>query len=191
MSGTYNGPNIVLPYVMPANVPDALVPIIKPIYLALQNIVQAFINYCGVAPRTAGQILSSNADPSAILANNTHRFYLQAIENINQGSAINLFASAGSLFVQNANATDNTKQCDGFCSQPNGIVAGGIGEVILSDGVNSYLTGLVTGSRYYLSTTSGNYTTIPPTASGNLQQSLGIAISSTVLRFWTGNQIQH
>lgn len=190
-SGSYTSENLVIPYVTPSNVPSSLYPFINPIYIAFQNIIQTLIYYCGISPRPANMIFSSNNDPTAILANNTHRFYTQATENISAGAAINLTAVDSILQVRNANATDNTKPCDGFCSQSGGILVGQVGEVILGDGCNSNLQGLVAGSRYYLDVNSGNYTATPPTAAGNLQQSLGIALTTTSLRFWTGSQIQH
>lgn len=147
MSGTnsqnYNSPNFVVPYTLPASTPSALVPIIKPIYMALQNIIQALIYSGGIAPRAPASILSSVNDPSAILANNTHRFYTQASELILPGAAINLFPLLGTIQVRNADATTGGKQCDGFCSQAGGIGIGAVGEVILNDGVNTELSGLV------------------------------------------------
>lgn len=194
MSGSQNfsSPNFVIPYVMPSNIPLELVPLFKPLYLAFQNIIQTLIYFCGIAPRSQSALLTSRNDPTAFLANNMHRFYAQASESILQGAAVNLFASVGVLFVRNANATDGSKPCDGFCSQTGGIAAGSVGEVILGDGmISGSLSGLVPGSRYYLSTSAGQYTTVPPTSSGNLQQSLGIAIDATNFRFLLGQQVQH
>lgn len=196
MSGTpsssnYQSPNFSIPYVFPPDVPPALIPVIKPIYMALQNLIQIMITSSGIASRNPGAVLSSAGDPTAFLANNTHRFYVQATEAIAQGAMINLVAVLGTIQVRNANATTGARQVDGFCSQTAGIAAGAIGEVVLGNGMNSFLTGMTVGSRYYLSTTNGLITSSPPVAAGNLQQSVGIAISPTSLVFWTGQQIQH
>jgi hypothetical protein len=194
MSGSgqnYSSPNFVIPYSVPSNLPPALLPFLKPIYIGFQNIIQTLVRFAGVAPRAPGDILLSLNDPSALLTNNSHRFYTQASENILPGAAINLFPQLGILFARNANATTGAKPCDGFCSQPAGILAGGIGEVILNNGINTNLAGLVPGSRYFLGTANGSYTTVAPVAAGNLQQSLGIAIDSGSLVFFTGNQVQH
>jgi hypothetical protein len=190
-SQNYSGPNFVIPYTVPSNIPPSLFPFLKPIYIGFQNIIQTLITYGGIAPRNPGSILTSNNDPTAILANNTHRFYTQATETIFQGAAINLVSVLGTLQVQNANATDGTKPCDGFCSQSGGIPAGGVGEVILNDGVNNALTGLSVGTRYFLATSSGGYTSLSPSGPGTLSQELGIAITTTSLRFWTGMKIQN
>jgi hypothetical protein len=184
-------PNFAVPYTMPDSVPPPLRSIIKPIYIALQNIIAVMTRYGGVASRSPGDILTSTNDPTAILSSNVHRFYTQATETITEGAAVNLVASLGSITVRNANATTGSKPCDGFCSQVGGLVAGQIGEVILNDGVVLTLSGLVVGTRYFLDTSNGGYTASPPVAAGNLQQYLGIAITTTALRFWTGDQTQH
>jgi len=194
MSGSsqnYSSPNFVIPYTVPADLPPALLPFLKPIYVGFQNIIQTLIRFSGIAPRAPGDVLGSLNDPTALLTNNSHRFYTQASETILQGAAINLFPQVGVLFVRNANASTSSKPCDGFCSQQGGIAAGGIGEVILNNGVNTSLSGLVAGSRYFLSTTNGLLTVTAPVAAGNLQQSLGIAIDSQSLVFFTGAQVQH
>lgn len=190
-SNNYSSPNFVIPYSMPSNVPPQLAPVVKPIYLALQNFVQTLIYSAGIAPRNASSIFSSNNDPTAVLANNGHRFYTQATETLTQGAAINLYASLGTLYARNANATDSTKPCDGFCSQQGGLLSGQVGELILNDGIIAGFSGLTVGATYYLSTVNGAYTVTPPVAVGNLQQSLGKALTATSLRFWTGQQIQH
>lgn len=190
-SQNYTSPNFVIPYVLSANVSPELKPIIKKISLAFQNIIQTLITNAGIAPRSAAALITSDNDPDAFLSNNVHRFYTQASETIAEGAAVNLWPQTGIIFVRNANATDGTKQADGFCSQTGGITLGSIGEVILGDGMVNNLTGLVVGDRYFLSTTDGEYTSTAPTAAGNLEQSLGIAITTTNLRFLLGKQVQH
>ena len=44
-------------------------------------------------------------------------------------------------------------------------------------------TGLITGSIYYLSTTTGEITSTAPTASGEFVRILGYALSTTILLF--------
>jgi len=192
MSGTnYQSPNFILPYQLPTDTPKSLAPFLAPIYVAFQNMIQTLISSCGIASRSPNQILSSAGDVTAFLANNTHRFYVTAYENITVGAPVSLLVSGGIIMARNANATTSSLPADGFCSQLSGIGIGGIGEVILCNGMNTNLSGLSIGTRYYLSTTAGAYTSTPPTASGNLQQSLGIAVSATSLLFFTGQQVQH
>lgn len=187
----YSSPNFGIPQVIPADMPPGLIPYLKPLYIAFQNTIQTLIRFTGIAPRNAADLLTSINDPTALLANNTHRFYTQATENIAFGALISLTASLGILAVRNANATDNTKPCDGFCNALAGLSAGQVGEIILTDGLIVSLSGLVPGTRYYLSTIGGTLTTSPPVAAGNLQQSVGIALTATDFRFILGQQIQH
>lgn len=189
-SSSYSGPQIIVPYTVPASTPDTLKPFLAPIYAAFNSFIQTLIRYCGIAPRNSSDYLAISGDPSTVLANNMHRFYLPAAEAIAAGAPVNLVYS-GLLMIQNANATDGTKPADGFCSQTGGIAIGATGEIILSDGVVTGLSGLTPGARYYLGTAAGTYTSVAPVAAGNLQQFLGIALNATTLRFWTGTQVQH
>ena len=193
MSGSqgYTAPNFVIPYKMPETVPEEIKPAIRPIYTAFQNIIHVLINFAGIASRSPQDILSSANDPTAILANNVHRYYIQTLVNISYGTLINLFAAAGTLFIQPANATTGSKPCDGFCNSPGINLAGSIVEVVLNDGVITGLSGFVVGSRYYLSIIGGQLTTVAPVAAGNLQQQVGIAVTTGAFRFFTGPQIQH
>jgi len=54
------------------------------------------------------------------------------------------------------------------------------GEVVLF-GVMGGFSGLTAGTRYYLSTVDGEYTDTPPAGTGNIQQVVGRAISSTTM----------
>jgi hypothetical protein len=184
-SNNYTSPNFVVPYVMPAGIPDSIAPYIRPLYIMIQNIIQTILSTCGIAPRNPSAILSSNNDTTALLAANVHRFYTQATETISQGALISLTSNIGVLSVRNANATDNTRHCDGYCSQIGGIAAGAVGEVILNDGMITNLTGLVPGTRYYMSTTNGQVTSVAPSGGSTVVQYVGIAITANALRFTT------
>lgn len=195
MSGTggnQQGPAIYVTYTMPSSVPVALQPVIKPIYLALQSLIQTLINYCGIEARAPSAILTSSNDPAAYLAANVHRFYCIANEAIIQGAAVNLFNFGGSLAARNANATDNTKPAIGYCSQVGGLLSGQVGEFVLVDGmVTVSAGGLVPGAGYYLSTTPGAYTSVAPVALGNISQQLGFAVNSNTLLFRLGALVQN
>ena len=192
-SQNYTSPvNLAIPYTMPPSVPDALKGVIKPLYIAFQNLIQTMINACGIAPRAPGQLLTLNGDPSTILTNNMHRFYIQASEAISYGSLITFVANLGTLQVKNALATSAATRADGFCSQPGGIQVGQTGEVIIHDGVIFGVSGLTTGSRYYLSPdVPGHITAVAPTVVGDIEQYVGIALTSTDFKFWSGHVVQH
>lgn len=160
------------------------------VYGALQQIIQALVNNCGIGPQTPALWSQLNNSPSTLLSGNLRRFYTTAIENIPYGAQVNLFNNAGVLFARNANATDNTKPMDGFCSTPGGILAGTVGEITLSTGTIAS-SGLVPGTRYYLSTVNGLLTFIIPTAAGNIEQYIGFAIDANTIYVNAQYWIQH
>jgi hypothetical protein len=51
------------------------------------------------------------------------------------------------------------------------------------EGTNTQLTGLTGGAMYFLSTTAGGVTSTAPSASGNVVQKLGRALSATEINF--------
>lgn len=163
---------------------------IAELYNAAQNIIQALVNYCGIGPQSQSLWSQLAASPSTLLAGNLNRFYVTASENIQFGAMINLFGNSGVVNARNANATDNTKPADGFCSTSGGIAAAGVGEVQLGHGLNLF-NGLTPGTRYFLDTSPGLVTATKPTAVGNIEQYVGIAIDANDLFVNLGYWIQH
>lgn len=160
------------------------------LYNAMQQVISTFINNCGIGPQPQPEWAALAGSPTTILSGNLRRLYVVASEALPNGAIINLFNSAGVLAARNANATDNTKPADGFCSTPGGIAAGAAGEVQLSTGIVS-INGLTIGTRYFLSITNGLVTATKPVAAGNIEQYVGIAIDSTHLYLDTNYWIQH
>lgn len=162
---------------------------IEELYNALQQVLSTLVDNCGIGPQSfqLWQLLEGN--PSSLLSQNMHRLYVPATEAIITGAAIHLVNVAGSLKVENANATNNTKPCDGFANSASTLAGDDI-EVILHSGVAS-INGLTVGAKYYLSTTNGLVSNAPAVAAGNLEQYLGIAITTTRLFFTSHYWIQH
>jgi hypothetical protein len=189
--GSYNSP---VDFRIPQHAPDGLPPIItgalEEVYASMQQIIQTFINNCGIGQQPLSDWPQLAGSPATILANNVGRLYVVATEDILFGAAISLVAVTGQIQARNANATNNTKPCDGFCSTVGGILAGKTGEVIVTGGLAT-ITGLTVGSRYYLSTVNGLITAVAPVAAGNIEQYLGIALTTTTLLFHKGYWIQH
>lgn len=161
------------------------------IYASLQQMINALVNYCGIGPQLASNWSLLAGSSRTLLSANLRRFYAVAAENIGQGAIVSLVGSGGAVQVRNANATNNTRIADGFCSTSGGITAGAAGEVILGSGVVA-INGLTPGQRYWLATTNGLIQNVPATAAGNVEQILGIAIDAT--HFWfntNGFWIQH
>lgn len=119
---------------------------------------------------------------SSVRLQNISRVYAKALENISAGQLVSFTNSAGELGAQKANATDNTKPCRAFCYTPGGVTSGNYGEFMLM-GIVPYLTGMTPGTAYYLSTTSGQYTTAAPSTVGNIAQEVGYALTSNTLYF--------
>ncbi len=109
-----------------------------------------------------------------------------ATEPIAAGKLVNLHVVSGTLEVQLADNTSEGKECYGYCT-----VGGATGDpitVLSAPGsVISGLSGLTTGSRYYLGGT-GAVTLTVPTTTGNVIQYIGIATTVSTLLFLNDQQ---
>lgn len=103
-----------------------------------------------------------------------------ASETLAAGDFVNVWDDAGTPKVRKADATAEGKECTGF------VLAGfasAASATVYFEGQNTQLSGLTAGARMYLSTTPGAATATAPSATGNVVQALGEAISTTVLAF--------
>lgn len=107
-----------------------------------------------------------------------------ASEALSAGDVVNIHNSSG-IKCRKASAS-SAYEAHGFVLEDtaNGAVA-----TVYVDGENPYLSGLTTGGKLYLSTTSGGVTHTMP-SSGNLVQALGIAMSTTKMNFVIGEPVQ-
>lgn len=104
-----------------------------------------------------------------------------ASEAIAAGALVDVWSNAGTLNVRNANATTSGKEADGFVLA---AVAQGAGATVYFEGTITGLTGLTPGGRCYTSAASaGAVTQVPPAASGNVIQFVGVALSPTQVTF--------
>jgi len=104
---------------------------------------------------------------------------LPASENLSAGDFVNIWDDTGTLKVRQADASDPTKRADGFV---NDAVTMGNNATVLRSGLkNTGVSALTAGSRYFLSETAGGVTTTPPSTSGAIVQSVGIALASDEL----------
>lgn len=174
--------NFRLPLQVPTEIDPKIKEAISPLYAALQQVFQAFVNNCGTdqQDQASWASLASQEPASTLLSGNLRRLYVVASENIAFGAMINLFSNAGVLNARNANSTNATKTADGFCTTSGGIVAGAVGEVQLSTGVCS-INGLTIGQNYWLSATNGLVQAGPDTTAGHIEQLIGKAITTTQL----------
>lgn len=103
-----------------------------------------------------------------------------ASENLAGGDFVAVWNDSGTTKVRKADATTSGKEADGFVKD---AVTSGNAALIYFEGTNTSLSGLTPGARYYLATTAGQATATPPSASGNVSQHLGRAVSDTELSF--------
>lgn len=188
--------NSAIDFRVAQNPPDNLDPkiraaLVEP-YQVFQTLIQAIITNTQAAPLIVSEqaAVATQAPASTILSGNLRRLYVEAEEDLSFGMIISLHNVAGDLRARKANATNNTKIGDGFCSTAGGILTGAIGEVQLSTGIAT-IGGLTIASRYWLSTTSGLIVAAAPVAAGNIEQLIGIALTTTQLYVNMGAWIQH
>lgn len=153
---------------------------LDPIYNALNQLLYAFNQYAGVAPWPNAQWDQLTPDITLKLQN-LQRLYVPFTDACSGGDLVNLWSDAGVLSARKANATDATKPASGWST---GIVAAGArGEMMFGNGLCIQFAGLTTAQEYWLSTTSGLLTAVAPTGAGNIQQSVGFALSPTMMWF--------
>jgi hypothetical protein len=128
----------------------------------------------------AGKIIKLNSsglvDATMIAASGT--ISIEASEALLAGDFVNLHDDSGTVRMRKAD-NSNGRQADGYVLSAVSALASGTIEP-LHVGVNSGLSGLTLGARYFLGT-AGGVTTTAPSSSGDTVQCLGIARSATEL----------
>lgn len=107
-----------------------------------------------------------------------------ASEALAAGDFINVWNSSGAK-VRKADATSAGKEAHGFVLA---AVASGGNATVFFEGSNTSVSGATPGPQF-LATTAGSFTGTAPTGSGNVVQSIGIAISATQINFEADNPI--
>lgn len=112
---------------------------------------------------------------------------ITASEALTAGDFVNIHISSG-IKVRKADATTAGKEADGFVLSS---VSNGATATVYFRGSNTAVSGLTAGTEYVLSTTAGGVVAVAsaPSGSGNVNQRLGKASSSTVLNFQRGMPI--
>jgi hypothetical protein len=112
---------------------------------------------------------------------------IEAAEDLDAGDMVNIFDDSGTTKARKADASDNTKPCNGFVAESYSSLGGfGLGEqarVFFVGNVNSHKTSLTIGVPYFLSETAGGITATPPSGTGKIVQRVGFAISTTEMEF--------
>lgn len=119
--------------------------------------------YEGIAVITGSIVLTSGSGFPSLLAS----------ETLTAGDFVNIFSGG----VRRASNDDLTKQAHGFVTESR-VATNPV--VVFYSGLNTNVTGLTAGSKYYLGTT-GAETLTPVTATGRLSQEIGVAVSTTAI----------
>ena len=108
-----------------------------------------------------------------------------ASEALAAGDFVNVYDATGTPKVRKADATTAGKYANGFVLAS---VAQDGNATVYAEGTNNQVTGATAG-RVFLSTTAGGFTSTPPSASGNVTQSIGYAVSATAINFQAGEPV--
>jgi hypothetical protein len=101
-------------------------------------------------------------------------------ENLAAGDFVNIYSSSGAK-CRKADATTAGKEAHGFVLS--GFTSGQTAIVYRMSQSNTQLSGLTPGAKQFLSTTAGGRTETCPSASGNIVQVLGVAVSASAMEF--------
>ena len=104
---------------------------------------------------------------------------ITASENLAAGNWVNVWNDASTAKVRKADATTAGKEVHGFVLS---AVTSGNPATVYFEGTNTQVTGQTPGP-VYLQTTAGAGGTTIPSASGNVVQQIGVAVSATAVNF--------
>lgn len=105
---------------------------------------------------------------------------IQASENLAAGDFVNVWSDAGAFRVRKADATSVGKEAHGFVLA---AVTSGNNATVYFEGPNTQVTDAAPGEQF-LSTTAGGFTNdVSAYTGGNVVQSVGVAVSATVINF--------
>jgi hypothetical protein len=100
-------------------------------------------------------------------------------ENLSAGDLVNIYDNSGTPTARKADATTAGKEAHGFVLASTTSPAAA---TVYFEGSNTGVSGLTAGNQF-LSTTAGGLTGTAPSATGNVVQRVGVAVSATVLNF--------
>ena len=103
---------------------------------------------------------------------------ITASETLAGGDFVNIWEDTGAFAVRKADASTAGKRAHGFVREP--VTEGQMATVYFDD-TNDALSELTPGGYFLSATAPGGVSTTPPTATGNISQKLGVAISATEL----------
>ena len=107
---------------------------------------------------------------------------INASEGLAAGDWVNVWNDASTAKVRKADATTAGKEANGFVLA---AVTSGNPATVYFEGTNTQVSGQTPGP-VYLQTTAGTGGSTAPSASGNLVQQVGVALSATSVNFERG-----
>ena len=107
---------------------------------------------------------------------------ITASETLAAGDWVNIWNNAGTARVRKADATTAGKEVHGFVLS---AVTSGSPATVYFEGTNTQVAGQTPGP-VYLQTTAGAGGATAPSASGNVVQQIGVAVSATAVNFERG-----
>lgn len=110
---------------------------------------------------------------------------IQASENLAAGDWVNVWDSTGSFRARKADATTAGKEAHGFVLS---AVTSGNPATVYFEGTNTQVSGQTPGA-VFLQTTAGIGGATVPSASGNVVQQIGVAVSATAVNFERGTPV--
>ena len=110
---------------------------------------------------------------------------IDASEGLAAGDWVNVWNDAGTAKVRKADATTAGKEVNGFVLA---AVTSGNPATVYFEGTNTQVTGQTPGP-VWLQTTAGAGGATAPSASGNLVQQVGVALSATSVNFERGTPV--
>jgi len=110
---------------------------------------------------------------------------ITASETLAAGNWVNVWNDASTAKVRKADATTAGKEVHGFVLS---AVTSGNPATVYFEGTNTQVTGQTPGP-VYLQTTAGTGGATIPSASGNVVQNLGVALSATEVNFERGTPV--
>lgn len=146
---------------------------------ALKILQGALDTYTGALPEDP-QYWTQTSPNSSVKLSNLTRVYCTVNDTITPGQTVSLINNTGTLTAVRANATDNTKPCRAFSAGT--YNPGDNGQFILM-GIIPYFSGMTPGTKYYLATTSGQFTSTAPAVVGNVVQEIGYVLTPTTMFF--------
>lgn len=148
------------------------------LHRAIKNIVLYVGRYAGIDAPTP-DIWSGIQYVDTILTANLNRLYPVASVPITAGQIVNLFNSAGNLRARLAVATGAATMAHGIAMTS--AAAGEQFEMYWLRGYVDTIGGMTIGTVYWLSTVAGAIQNVAPAVVGQIQQQIGLALTSSQL----------